>query len=126
MYNSEQNLKKKIDSFHRQLIGQLQNMHYPNIITTTDIYVHTMTRQHLWTDKINQDRLRFTGHILGQLEGTPARHASKIALKPVARPGGRQKTKRIQLTNTLLQSFGLDNFGTNNLQDLCPMAYVNV
>ena len=51
-----------IDAFHRQLLRQLLNIHYPNIITNTDIYA--MTRQHLWTYKINQNKLRFTGHIL--------------------------------------------------------------
>ena len=30
-------------------------------MANTDIYA--MTRQHIWTDKINQDKLRFTGHI---------------------------------------------------------------
>ena len=41
-----------------------------------------MTRQHLWTGKINQNKLRFTGHILRLPEGTPARQALQIALKP--------------------------------------------
>ena len=40
-----------------------------------------------------------------------------IALEPVTRPRGRQKTTRIQSTNTLLQSVGLDNLGTNKLQE---------
>ena len=102
---------RKIDAFHRQLLRQLLNIHYPNIITNTDIYA--MTRQHLWTDRINQNKLRFTGHILGLPEGTPARQALQIALKPVTRPRGRQKTTWIQSTNTLLQSIGLDNLGTN-------------
>ena len=47
-----------------------------------------MTRQHLWTDKINQNKLRFTEHILRLPEGTPARQALQIALKPVTRPRG--------------------------------------
>ena len=76
-----------------------------------------MTSQHLWTDKINQNRLRFTGHILRLPEGTPARQALQIALKPATRPRGRQKTTWIQSTNTLLQSVGLDNLGTNKLQE---------
>ena len=76
-----------------------------------------MTRQHLWTDKINQNKLRFTGHILRLPEGTPARQALQIALKPVTRPRGQQKTTWIQSTNTLLQSVGLDNLGTNKLQE---------
>ena len=46
-------------------------------------------------------------------EGTPARQALQIALKPVTRPRGRQKITWIQSTNTLLQSVGLDNLGTN-------------
>ena len=50
-----------------------------------------MTRQHLWTDEMNQNKLRFTGHILRLPEGTPARQALQIALKPVTRPRGRQK-----------------------------------
>ena len=81
----------------------------------TDIY--EMTRQHLWTDKINQNKLRFTGHILRLPEGTPARHASQIALKSVTRPRERQETTWIQSTNTLLKSVGLDNHGTNKLQE---------
>ena len=115
MYNSElwtltRSLEKKVDAFHRQLLRQLLNIHYPNIITNNDIYA--MTRQHLWTDKINQNKLRFTGHILRLPEGTPARQALQIALKPATRPRGRQKTTWIQSTNTLLQSVGLDNLGT--------------
>ena len=67
MHNSElwtltRSLEKKIYAFHRQLLRQLLNIHYPNIITNNDIYA--MTRQHLWTDKINQNKFRFTGHIL--------------------------------------------------------------
>ena len=50
-----------------------------------------MTRQHLWTDKINQNKLRFAGHILRLPEGTPARQALQIASKPATRPRGRQK-----------------------------------
>ena len=64
-------------AFHRQFLRQLLNIHYPNIITNTDIYA--MTRQHLWTDKINQNKLRFTGHILRLPEGTPDRQALQIA-----------------------------------------------
>ena len=76
-----------------------------------------MKIQHLWTDKIIQNNLRFTGHILRLPEGTPARRALQIALKPVTRPRGRQKTTWMQSTNTLLQSVGLDNLGTNKLQE---------
>ena len=120
MYNSElwtltRSLEKKVDAFHRQLLRQLLNIHYPNIITNNDIYA--MTRQHLWTEKINQSKLRFTGHILRLPEGTPVRQALQIALKPATRPRGRQKTTWIQSTNTLLQSVGLDNLGTNKLQE---------
>ena len=96
-------------------IRQLLNIHYPSIVGNNDICA--MTRQHLWTDKINQDKLRFTGHILRLPEGTPARQALQIALKPVTRPRGRQKTTWMQSTNTLLQSVGLDNLGTNKLQE---------
>ena len=35
--------------------------------------LHTMTRQHLWTDKINQNKLRFTGHILILPVGIPVK-----------------------------------------------------
>ena len=120
MYNSElwtltRSLERKIDAFRRQLLRQLLNIYYPNIITNNDIYV--MTRQHLWTDKINQNKLRFTGHILRLPEGNPARQALQIALKPATRPRGRQKTTWIQSTNTLLQSVGLDNLCTNKLQE---------
>ena len=73
-----------------------------------------MTGQHLGTDKIIQNRLRFTGHIL---RGTPARQAVKIAFKQVTRQRGRQNTTWIQETNTLLQSFGLDKLGTNKQHD---------
>ena len=66
MYNSElwtstRSLEKKIDALHRQLLRQLLSIHYPNITTNNDIYA--MTRRHLWTDKINQNKFRFTGHI---------------------------------------------------------------
>ena len=120
MYKSElwtltRSLEKKIDAFHRQLLRQLLNIHYPNIITNNDIYA--MTRQHLWTDKINQNKLRLTGHILRLPECTPARQALQIALKLATRPRGRQKTTWIQSTNTLLQSVGLDNICTNKLQE---------
>ena len=120
MHNSElwtltRSLEKKIDAFHRRLLRQLLNIQYPNIITNNDIYA--MTSQHLWTNKINQNKLRFTGHILRLPEGTPARQALQIALKPATRPRGRQKTTWIQSTNTLLQSVGLDNLGTNILQE---------
>ena len=50
-----------------------------------------MTRQHLWTDEINKNKLRFTGHILRLPDETPGRQALQIALKPVTRPRGRQK-----------------------------------
>ena len=93
MYNSElwtRSLENKIDAFHRQLIKQLLNIHYPNIITNNDIYA--ITRQHFWTNKRNQNKLRFTGHILRLPEGIPARQASQIALRPATRPRGRQKT----------------------------------
>ena len=76
-----------------------------------------MTRQHLWTDKINQNKLRFTGHILRLPEGTPTRQALQIALKPATIPRGRQKITWIQSTNTLLQLFCIDNLGTNKLQE---------
>ena len=120
MHNSDhwtlkKSQEKKIDAFHRQLLRQLLNIHYPNIIKNNDIYA--MTRQHLWTDKINQNKLRFTGHIFRLPEGTPARQALQIALKPVTRPGGRQKTTWMQSTNTLLQSAGLDKLGTNKLHE---------
>ena len=63
MYNSElwtltKSQEIKIDPFHRQILRQLLNIHYPNIITNNDIYA--MIRQHLWTDKINQNKLSFT------------------------------------------------------------------
>ena len=103
--------EKKIDAFHRQLLRQLLIMHYPSITTNLDIYA--ITRQHLWTDKINQNKLRFTGQILRPPVGTQARQALQIALKP----RGRQKTAWIQSRNTLLQSVGLDNLGTNKLQE---------
>ena len=80
---------RKIDAFHRQLLRQLLNIHYPNNITNNDIYA--MTRQHIWTDKTNQNKLRFTGHILRLPEGTPTRQALQIALKSVTRPRGRQR-----------------------------------
>ena len=120
MHNSElwtltKYKEKKIDAFHRQLLRQLLNIHYPNIIANNNIY--TMTRQHSWTDKINQDKLRFTRHILRLTEGSPARQALQIALKPATRPRGRQRITWIQSTNTLLQSVGLDNLGTNKLQE---------
>ena len=75
MYKSElwtltKSQEKKIDAFHRQLSTQLLNIHYPNIVTNDDIY--SMKRQHSWTDKINQNKLRFTGHILRLRERTPA------------------------------------------------------
>ena len=66
-----------------------------------------MTIQHLWTDKINEKKHRFTGHILRLPDGTPVRQALQIALKPATRPRRRQKTTLIQSTNTLLQSVGL-------------------
>ena len=65
---------------------QLQNIHCQITLTNTDIYA--MTGQHLWTDKVNQDKLRFTGHILRLPEGTPSRRALQIALNPVTRPTG--------------------------------------
>ena len=94
MHSSEhwtltKSLEKKIDAFHRQLLRQLLSIHYPNNITNNDIYA--MTRQHLWTDKINQNKLRLTGHILRLPEGTRARQALQIALKPVTSLRGRQK-----------------------------------
>ena len=121
-----------IDAFHRQLLRQLLKIHYPNIMTNTDVYAMTRhkdirllklhfsgrrRRQHLLTDKINQDKLRFTGHILRLPEGTPARQALQIAIKPVTRPRGRQKTTWIQFTNTLLLSVDLDYLGTDKLQE---------
>ena len=120
MYNSElwtltNSQKKKIDAIHRQLLRQLLNIHYPDIIINNDI--HAMTIQHLWADKMNQNKLRFTGHILRLPEGTPARQALQIALKPVTILRGRQKNTWMQSTNTLLQSVGLDNLGTNKLQE---------
>ena len=45
-----------------------------------------MTGQHFWTDKINQNKLRFTGHMLRLPEGPPARQAFQLALEPVTRP----------------------------------------
>ena len=120
MYNSEpwtltKSQEKKIDSFHRQLLRLLLNIHYPNIMANNDIYA--MTRQHLWTAKINQNKLRFSGHILRLPEGTPARQSLQIALKPVTTPRVRQKNTWIQSTITLLQSVGLDNLGSNKLQE---------
>ena len=76
-----------------------------------------MTIQHLLTYKINQNKLGITGNISRLPEGTPARQALQVALKPVARPRGRQKTTWMQSTNTLLQSVGLDNLGANKLQE---------
>ena len=84
-------------------------------MANTDIYA--MTGQLFWTGKINKNKLRFTGHILRLPVGTPVRQALQIALKPVTRPRGRQKTTLVQSTNTLLQSVGLDNLGTNKLQE---------
>ena len=81
-----------------------------------------MTRQCLWTDKINQNKLRFIGHILRLPERTTARQALQIALRPVARPRGRPKTTWIQSTNTLFQSVGLDNLGTNKVSILVHTA----
>ena len=105
--------KHMANMLHRQLLEQIISIHYTSNITNTDIYA--MTRQHLWTDEINQDKLRFTGHILRLLEGTPVRQAIKIALRPVTR--GRRKTTWIQSTNTLLQSVGLSNLGTKKIHE---------
>ena len=128
MYNSElwtltRSLEKKIDAFHRQLLRQLLNIHYPNIITNNDMYA--MTRQHLWTDKINQNKLRFTGHILRLPEGAPSSQALQVALKPATRPRERQNTTWIQSTNKLLQSVGLDSLCTNKLQESADMETEN-
>ena len=106
---------EKVDAFLWQLLRQLLNIDYPKIITNNDIYA--ITRQHLWTDKINQNKLRFTGHILRLRDGTPARQALLIALKLAPRQRGRQKTTWIQYTNTLLISVVVDNIGTNKLQE---------
>ena len=104
-----------MDSKRRERLRQLLSIHYTNIIANTDIYA--MPRHHLWTDNINQNKLRFTGHILRLPQGSPARQALQIAIMPVTRPKGRQRTTWIQSTNTLLQSVGLDNLGTNKLQE---------
>ena len=45
------------------------------------------------------------------------RQALQITLKPVTRSRGRQKITWMQSTNILLQSVGLDNLGTNKLQE---------
>ena len=88
LWTLTRSLEKKVDAFLCQLLRQLLNIDYPNIITNNDIY--EITRQHLWTDKINQNKLRFTGHILRLLDGTPARQALLIALKPATRPRGQK------------------------------------
>ena len=58
--------------------------------------IYIMTRRQLWTDKINLNRLKFTGHILRLPEGTPSREV-KNALKPVTRLRGQHGYKQLTL-----------------------------
>src|SRR6476469_8407517 len=74
MYNSELwTLTKKtenvIDTFHRNLLRKILNIHYPHIITNIDLLKRT--NETAWTQIITVRRLRWTGHFLRTNEQTP-------------------------------------------------------
>ena len=59
-----------------------------------------MTRQHLWTNKISQNKLRFTGHILRLPEGTPARQAILIQYIHTSNTLDKKRQFLIEQTNS--------------------------
>ena len=120
MYNSEiwtmtKSCEKKIDSFHRNLLRQIMNIRYPNIITNTTLY--ELTTEMKWSDRIKQNRIRFTGHLLRLPEETPVQQSLKIALTQSQLPRGRPQTTWIKLINNDLQSLNLDQIGSQKLRE---------
>ena len=75
-----------------------------------------MAKQTKWSDRIRQNRIRFTGHLLRLPEQTPARKSLDIALTAAKQPRGRPPITWIKLVNSDLQNLDLERLGSQNLQ----------
>lgn len=94
LYNSEtwtltKASSEEIDVFHRRLLRRILNIHYPAIISNSDLYART--KEKAWSVRIENRRLRFLGHILRLPEETPVRSAWRESLRPHRRPRGAPK-----------------------------------
>ena len=101
LYNSELWILKSatissIDSFHRKLLRKAcLNIEWPNKISNKDLYESTKVEP--WSQSIIKRQLSWFGHLLRLPDDSPARLALNYALKPMAKPRGRQATTWISM-----------------------------
>ena len=84
-------------------------------MTNTTLY--ELTTEMKWSDRIKQNRIRFTGHLLRLPEETPVQQSLKIALTQSQLPRGISQTTWIKLINNDLQSLNLDQIGSQKLRE---------
>ena len=95
LYNSEiwtctASINNKIDSFHRRMLRQAINIHWPKKISNTNLY--SKTKVEPWSVTIKRRRLNWLGHLMRMEKDTPARLALDEALRPSKRKIGHPKT----------------------------------
>ena len=101
----------KMDSFHRKQLKHVLNIHYPNKITSKQLYKITNTQP--ISPDIAKARWKMFGHVLRMHKDTPARRAMKFYFeeRPEKKFRGR---KRTTIVTTL-------NRDIANTRKLCPM-----
>jgi hypothetical protein len=105
LYNSElwtltKQLEKEIDIFQRKIIRRAFNIKWFDKISNEDLY----KKYHLqpWSEKIQQRRLRWYGHLIRLEEDIPAKKALREAERKVKKyPGGQKLTWMKQLEKDL-------------------------
>ena len=110
MYNSEtwamtKTTADKIDAFHRTLLRQVLDIHYPHIITNIELY--RRTRQTKWSKQIRRHRVRLAGHILRLPHTTPVQQAITQAHESAKYPPGQRKTTWISTINSDMHALGI-------------------
>ena len=110
LYNSElwtltKTQENKIDTFQRNLLRRLLNIHWP--FTISNEKLQEITCETNWSITIKQRRLSWLGHLYRLPEDTPAHQALMESLKPTKKPRGRPATTWISMINNDLKEFGL-------------------
>jgi len=110
LYNSEiwtltKTLEKQIDSFQRNLLRKILNIHWPHTISNEKL--QEITKETNWSKTIKVRRLLWLGHLYRLPEESPARQALTESLRPIKKPRGRPATTWISMINNDLKEFGL-------------------
>lgn len=123
LYNSEtwtltRTAEKGIDSFHRSLLRRVLGIHWPDTMTTQEVY--NVTKETPWSSIIRQRRCRLMGHLLRLPPDTPVRKAISEGYRATQMPPGRRRTTWLVQIIDDLQSVGI----VGNMDSLVEQACI--